>query len=518
MLPAKEAERAGRTFAGHLRAPPSRSPILAQTGTGSQGVAEITLTIDGRAVPLSDWQCDSAVNWGYRSLTGKIPESVTWAEQEAPVVLWLPDGTELWAGKVTQDPWATDGMRDLRAEGYANDISASKTRMFYRHDGTEGWVNAEDDPHNYAAAEDSIDAEVRRASLWVRMRKGQDVTSGNVRAFAFWTEGGIITRYAFTQKANMAGPDNEWRGHTATGPAGSGTLIAAHNLTNGTASIAQNVTTGQDLLTLQFRRAGGTFTAGATFYGRIVNPRIYGRTIDDGFSASGVVADVAADAGLGISGIQSSSLAVLPLDWTEDNTALLTYMAELTDWHWEAGNGTVSFGPWETTWTGYQAHGIKADWQPQKRFNKVVVPFSYISGASGEGEATASPDPFPGSEVTFYADELEFPQQNKTLANAVAANLVAYYASARAAGRLTLGRVTDSHGEPSDGFRVRPGHVINVADRTDLGPQRIVAMTYRENEVTADINDDFNAIRLLHDLRGDRPAARRKRKRRRKKR
>jgi hypothetical protein len=495
-------------------------------------VTTVTCTIDGRPVDLTDWQADSSANWGYRSLTGKIPATCTWARQESAVTLWLEDGTELWAGTITQDPWGTtDGALNLRAEGYAARISASKTRMFYRHDGTEGWVNAEDDPHNYGGTEHEIDAEVRPSSLWIRLRKGEIITNGSFRGFVFWVEGAVITGVTWTHTAN-AGTGNDWRLTRATGPSGAGTTVADVAWVVGTVSTGAAVSGESDLISLTYRRSGATTAAlGQTFFGRLSNLQVFGRLSDPTLTidptASEVVADVGADAGFDTAGVQTSSLAVMPLDWTEDHTSLLTYMSELTDWHWEAeglsgpnhdGSPRLTFGPWATTWTGYQADGVTPDWEPQKRYNKVVVPFRYLSGVVGEGVAVPTVDPFPGKEVVFYADELEDSQQDSVQAQAAAEAQVEYRASARVAGRLKIGRVTSAAGEPASGYGVRPGHLINVADRADLGPQRVVAMTYRDKgDVTAEINDDFSVVRMLSELRSDRPSAKRKKKPRRKK-
>jgi hypothetical protein len=501
------------------------SPTAGRLGVLVWHEMRVYATIDGRPVQLTDWQADSTVNWGHRSLTGKVPESVTWAEQESPVTLWLDDGTELWAGKLTQDSWGTDGLRNVRAEGYAAQLSAQTARMFYRIDGTSTYVDMGDDPHGMA---DNAGYDVNMGPGAIRWRFGDGTTafaSADVAGAVLWVEGAQITQYKVTVWRSFGHTQFDIRTISSVGPSTTGQVtVADHPLsaTDGT-SYTQAVTTADHDQLRFILRCNAAITPTVRRSARINEMKVYGRTTDDAFSASEVVADVGANAGFDTAGVQSNGLPILPLDWTEDHTALLSYMAELADWHWEAlgtSNGTphLAFGPYETTWTGYQGYGIRPDWEPQRRYNRVRVPFRYVSGVTGEVSASPAVDPLPGKEVVFYADELTDPQQTSALPAAVAAAQAEYRASSRVAGRIQLGIMNDATGAPRSGYKVKPGHIIDVADRPDLGPQRVAAMTYRDKEdVVAEINDDFSIVRLLSDLRSDRPEERRKKKKRRKK-
>ena len=91
----------------------------------------------------------------------------------------------------------------------------------------------------------------------------------------------------------------------------------------------------------------------------------------------------------------------------------------------------------------------------------------------------------------------------------MAAAQAPYWASKRVGGRVTIGRVTDENGM-ADRLGVKPGHLLHVADREDLEPQRIHGVSLKHSsqsgaiDVVAELNDDFNAIRLLAELQKDR--------------
>lgn len=480
-------------------------------------------TIDGRAVRFTDWQADSSVNHGYRTLTGKVPDTVTWAEQEAPIRLWASDGTEVWAGKLTIDPQKDRGQLGVRAEGYANRLAAQRARMFYRVDGGEGFVDAEGDPHIDANGDpvygnsEKFDLEVRRGLILWRLGDGATAYAlDNQHAVVLWMEDALITRYEFRVGVSVSFGNMTLQTHQATGPDGSRTLEGTHalNIAGSPTTYARTLTTPADLLSVRLR-VTNAFTPGQKQNVRLSKIRVYGRTANDSFSASEVVSDVGTNAGLDVTQVQENGLGVLPLDWNDDHPDLLTFMAELTDWQWGAyglssdGTPMLHFGPWEKVWTGYQSMTVGPTWENLRRFNKVRVPFTYLSGAEGFGVATADPDPFPDEEVAIETEALYSPQSSKALANAVAAAQAPYWASKRVGGRVSIGRVTDENGL-TDRLAIRPGHLLNVADREDLEPQRIHGVSLKHSaqtgaiDVVAELNDEFNPIRLLAQLQKDR--------------
>lgn len=466
--------------------------------------------IDERPVLLTDWQADSSVNHGYRTLTGKIPDTVTWAEQEAPIRLWAQDGTEVWAGKLTLDPVRERGQLHVRAEGYVNQLASQRARMFYRADGAEGWVDSDSDPHGYSVSE-KYDRTVGRGKLQWAFGDGDTAhANGNDAGFVFWAEDALITKFeAIQQSANALG-NFDFIYRIATGPSGTRTLDGTLAIGVGPTTRTQTLTTPSDLLEFSVN-ANAASTQAARRRVWLTGIKVYGRTDDDAFSASEVVEDVGTNAGLDVSQVQENGLAVLPLDWNDDHPDLLSYMAELTDWQWGVygltsdGTPMLHFGPWEKVWTGYQSHTLGPTWENLRRFNKVRVPFNYLSGADGFGVATADPDPFPDEEVAIETEALRSPQASKALAEAMATAQAPYWASKRVGGRVTTGRVTDENGL-TDRLGIRPGHLLDVADREDLEPQRIHGVSLRHSaqtgaiDVVAELNDEFNPFRLLAQL------------------
>lgn len=475
--------------------------------------AAVHATIDDRSVSLEDWQCDSVANGGPRTFTAKVPGNATWAEQEAPVRVWLPDGTDLWAGRLTVDPVLARGKLQVRAEGYGADIAASPTRMFYRSDGTlNGWADKESDPFG-GTNNDKYDLQQFPGLLRFKM-PGSDTWVANDQAgFAVYVENSLITRYSIRVAPGASYAAFTLETFTFDGPAtGTNTAITTHSLAIGApttyAQTISAITPPESGLILRIVTSGA-----ASGTRRVVNVtaiKIYGRTLSDTFSASDVVTDVAQDAGLDASLVQTNPLAVLPLDWPGDKTELLTYIANLTDWHWEpvgpveAGEpARVMFGPWETVVSADSATGIVPEWEYLKRFNKVKVPFNYVSGAPGEAFALADPDPFPGRDVIYEADALKDEQTSADLAESVAAALAPYRAQRNRAGRIEVGRVYGPTGVPMDGFHVKPGYLIDTGE-SGLPPQRIVGMSYRASgPPVADVGKDFNVIRLLAKLQTD---------------
>ena len=478
------------------------------------------LTIDGKPCDLEDgWSADAAVNWGCRSFQGTIPETVTWAEQEAPLVLWLEDGTPLWEGKLSLDPQPDRGKLGVKATGYAERIEGATTRMFYRIDGGEPWVEADADPHNYVfAGVQKFDLNSKRQQLAWKLGDGSTAYAISDRAgYLIWVEGGPITKYSITAEVSGNFADMNLQVLSGTGPSGSLNVEGTHSLALGAGGSATYVNAGLldlDLLCIR-TNVTAAFTPAQKQRVKVTGIMVYGRTVDDAFSASEVVADVGGVSGFDISRVQSHGMAILPLDWDDDHTTLLDYMADLCDWQWNVHGDALAFGPFETTWTGYLADGLVPTWENQPRANRVKVPFTYISGREGNRTAEPAVDPFPNREVVHTTEPIEDPQTTGDLADAYAAAQVEYWASRRVAGRVKIGRVFSSSREPSSGYKVREGQLLSIPERADLGPQRIVGVTYRAKEdVTVDLNEDFNVIRMLQTVRPKKGKRKRKKRRR----
>jgi hypothetical protein len=475
-------------------------------------------TIAGLPVELEDWQFDSVVDQGYRTLTAKIPEGFTAAEQQAPVRVWLANGHEMWAGRLALDPVADRGKLQIRAEGYAEDLSASQTRMFYASDGFADWSDKEEDPFA-GTNNDKYDLIIRPGLTKWRHGTADAFSTNDQSGIITWKQGGLITQYRFTVTTGASYSAFDMQSQRKTGPTGTNTDMISHSLAIAVpTTYTHTPAEPEDALILRMR-ANTNAGAGTRRVVSLTNMRVYGRTLDDDFTLGEVVADVGSEAGFDVERVSPNGLQILPLDWTDDHADLLDYMAELSDWHWEAwgtnasGDPILEFGPWTKTWTGSQGTGIRATVENRRRFNVVRVPFTYVSGAPATATATADPDPFPGQEVILTADDLEDPQGSTLLPDTVAAQLVAYHSERHVAGRVEVGEVFTDQGRPTNGFELRPGHLLDITDRDDLGPQRIMGVAFRQDgPPVVDLTDEFNVIRLLADLQRQQRRKRRRRK------
>jgi hypothetical protein len=476
--------------------------------------SNLDFEIDGRPVRMEGWQADAETDRGDRTLTGRLPRSVTWASQGAPVVAWRRSGDAAWSGTLVADPRIVGDELVIRAEGHANEIASKRERMFYRIDGGEKWVDSASDPHSYAQSEKYDLHSGPGALVWKYGNNADAFAIGDIAGFILWMEGALITRYStlVTVSQNMGSWD--LRTHSATGPTGTATLIGDHSL-NPPTTYAQNITTPEDALLFSVR-CNTANTPGNRRRVRAGVIKVYGRTTDDTFSASDVVSDVGGNAGLDTSNVQTSSLAVLPLDWTEDHAALLDYMAELTDWRWLALHDGLHFGPYERTWEAFTDIDGTPELEPERRYNRVVVPYRSVSGALLEAVGTPATDPFPGQEIVLLVDELEDPQPDSTVADAVASTRAAYEASVRFTGRMTLSRVR-YRGEARSPYDVTAGDLLSLPDLAPtVGSQRIRSVTYHpEDRATVEFGSGFNVVKALADASREQAGSRRRKKRRR---
>ena len=470
-------------------------------------------TVDGVPVRAFDWQAESATDHGDRTLTGKFPRDALRAEQGAPVVIWRGPDDALWSGELVADPKVEDDWVTFRAEGHARKLEQDRTRMFYRHDGGEEWVDRDSDPHNIGN-DQGYDLTQQAGKL--RFVWGQGGTEafalGNTAGFLLWKEGALITRYEVLTDTNISISNFDLVTHRLTGPSGARTAIATHSIAIGSPTArSSDISSPEDALQFAVSASAGTTPAGKRAL-TITQIRVYGRTKDDDFSASDVVTDVAGLAGLATANVQTNALAVLPLDWTDGLPALLSYMAELTDWMWLAKHDGIHFRPFgQVTWEAATIAGATPSWEPAERANVFVQPWRGFGGRYRESRATADPNPFPGEERTVYADELEDPQPDGTLASQIAAARVGWESTPRVSGSVDLSTVY-YRGAPRSPYDVNPGDHLLMTD-LDLGAQRVTAVTYRPNgQVSVQVGEEFNTTALLKELDEDRPRRNRKAK------
>jgi hypothetical protein len=473
-----------------------------------------TFTIDGRPVPLGQWQLEAVADWGDKTLTGQLPATVTSASQGAPIQAWRSDSSLLWSGDLTLDPRKEGDVLHVRAEGYAEKLAAQRARMFYRTDGMGEFVSSDSDPHVMQQANSLIDGDVRAGKIIWATTTDKAYAVADSTYFLIWKEGSPITRvsYKFGKTSSQANMD--LRTNKATGPSGTVTFANdyATSSANGSTN-AFNITSPEDMILIALR-ANAVFTPTVRQKFWVTEMKVYGRTTDDAFSVSDVVADVGVNAGFDTTKVQANSLGVLPLDWTDSHPALLDFMSELTGWRWLVRGDELRFGPFERTWKVDTTTDAVASLEPERRSNRAVVPFRYLSGARGQAEASPEVDPLPGQEVVYWGPELPDPQQNATLASSAAGLLAEYMASRRVSGPVQIGRVRSAAGTASP-YDVEAGDLLEMTDLLPYLPaQRIRSVSYRPGEdVQVGIGETFNPLRIIAAARGREKRGRGKKRR-----
>lgn len=463
----------------------------------------IGFTVAGRPVNLLEWRFDVVTNHGDRALTGKLPKDVTWAEQDAPIVAWRGSGDPAWSGFVSSDPADEDGLWSIRAHGQTEAILEPQTeRMFYRRDGGDGWVDQDAEPHNFATFQ-GFDTTAGKASLkWAWGNNADVFANGDHAGFILWLEGTPITSYSVAGETNPNVSNVDFVTRELTGPDGTSFLINTHSLSSDTTYTGSLAVAGSDALWFR-AQANAAATPALRRRLKLTSIRVYGRTTDNNFSVSDVVNDVGTLAGLDVTNVQAHPAKALPLDWTDDHPGLLTYMAEQVDWRWMVTHTGLEFGPYERTWTVYEDDTAGFNFVPERRYNKVVQPWRNLSGIARQRSATATVDPFPGEEVVLRLDELEDPQPDGDLAEAVAQARVDHEASLRVTGNLEVRRVRLNG--PRSPYDVRAGDLLVLPELHPLGPQRIEAVTYEpDDRVSVELGDPFNLPREIAQTRKER--------------
>lgn len=477
-----------------------------------------TCVIDGRPAPLIDWQADVEADWGDRTLTGRLPRFTPWAAQGAPIKLWRSTGDLMWSGELTQDPKKEGDTWTVRAHGGAEVLAENRTRMFYRIDGSDGFVSAESDPHNIDLLSHAlIDERTKRGRISFITTPDKAYAVGDITAVVLWVEGGPITRvsYVITKSGNQSNMDI--RTSQRTGPTGSATIVDELTMGSGTVSgstHAFDMASPEDLIQFGLR-AIGTFTPSIKQRFSLTQIKVYGRTADDAFSASDVAADVGGLSGLDTGGVRSNGLQILPLDWTDDHPALLDYMAQLTDWRWLVRGGALEFGPWERTWRAFTNRDASASLEPEPRYNRFPVRFEALSGVHREVVGEPSVDPFPGEEVVAPGVDLEHPQPDALLATAVAAAGAEHAAARNLNGSVELARVRDDRGGVHSPHAACAGDLLLMPDLHPVPVQRIQSITYRpDDQATAEVGETFNPIHVIAGVRREKKRPKRRRRRR----
>lgn len=467
-------------------------------------------TVDGVPIPVVNWQADVDADWGDRTLTGAIPKNYLGAEELAPIVCWRRSDDAMWSGTIVSAPRLEGDYWQIRAEGPAADMERNRERGFYRIDGFNIWSDKEEDPYQ-GTNNDKYDLTARPGLLRWKQDPSDAFSTNDQAGFTAWVEGGLITKYSFKVVTGGSYGAFDLETQRYTGPTGTKTAINTHGLNPVSSPITGTMADPEDAIVLRMI-ANTNAGAGTRRVVTALEGKLYGRTTDDDFSISQVARDVANLNGLSSLLVQGNGQRALPLDWTEDHPSLMTYLAEQADWYWMARRDGLTFAPWEETWEAFSTGDGTPSLQPEPRYNRFRVPYRTLSGALREAEAEPALDPFPGRERVLWAEELEDPQPDSTVADAYAAARVEYEASIKLAGSFELARIRFL-GEPRDPYDARPGILLAMPDLgPDVPAQRVNSVSYApEHQVTLQIGNGFNVVKGLADAERQR---RRKKKRR----
>jgi len=172
---------------------------------------------------------------------------------------------------------------------------------------------------------------------------------------------------------------------------------------------------------------------------------------DDDTTASDVIRDLLARAGISDALVEDTSESVMPLDVsTSTYGEPADLMALYADKAWGiVANGFAVVGVFrdfsDQTWTALDPEDPR-DPVSQKQFSRVLVPFRYAGGhAEGLAEGIADPNPL-GTQVTAPPISLQNEPADDTLALAVAQRMADYLVQPRTGGTRQFSFVADPNG------------------------------------------------------------------------
>ena len=466
-----------------------------------RGIEQITWVVNGRPVKAEDWEATMVAPGGYDRFSARVPrrelKNVD-ARQGARVIGHRPGGTKIWEGRLVTDPDWEGASASLVAAGNKVRADRSVRRRLFQHRDYGEWTPIDSDPFGLSV-DDALSAGVNRGSLKFRIEKGQDITINAKTGLALWAPGERLTRIAFHLEGSGALTNYVLRVFEAD-DSGSGSQAGTDITLGGLPiDIERNLTGDKNRVDIRFVRTAATGTTTQTTAVKVTDLRVNGLSDEDETTASDVVETVAEQLGLTTGHIRASGLNVLPLDWTESDTALLDHMATLVDWRWLIMGTEMKFGPWGDEWA------VESTWDtehlvPVERFNRVRVTFTSKNGVPKFHEINAAPDPLREFGITNpFTFDIGGPHPNDNLAEAVAAALMAKLSAPQVRGSITFteARRAGRRGDPGSPYRVQAGDRLVLRGRPGLPAQRIVGITYRPDGVEAQLGQDVSVARLL---------------------
>lgn len=489
-------------------------------------------TIDDVPVQMNqDWSCQCLANGGFDRMSGTFPiRQLSSIDQGSTVRGFRTDGSVLYEGQVMSPPKVRGGTAAIDAQGYRFLLDRHTQPLLYQTIGVGDAVSADSAPHGYLV-NGKFQMQTSGSALWWNIAgmgqggpsgAGDAYTAGDQGAFVYWYENCDIRRIK-ARWDNPAGSMPSFNIHidATQGPDG-GFSTQRYNTSLGSLGpTGVDVTAGPGFDQIRFQLIVNSDIANSSHRKlKVDNIRIWGRTTQDTFYASDVANDVCGIIALDPSGISASPDNVLPLFWTGTAADLLDYLCVLDDLRWllleDRGAGPyLDFGPYERIWTGaFEDGGIIDGGVLQSQvYNRVRVQFMSESGETRRTTVTAVPDPLSDQPYdNFYPPvgqtlALAHPQPDDGLANAVATRLAQRLSIPRVLGPVDIHGVSGDNGVRESGYAVRAGDLLDITDLVpDVGPQRIVGVTYTPTTVTADLGTDLDIGRVLWKVAREKPA------------
>jgi hypothetical protein len=438
----------------------------------------VSWSIDGLSTPLQGWSAGTTAFGGFSQMRGVIeessarryPSSVT---QGSVVRGTTADGSVMYQGRLSAPPAIRGGLASFAAQGESVRAAKKTGRLLYQSQDGSQWFDRAGAPlFNLQGAVGSMSIEPGRI-LWEE-NQGSAATPGDAKAAGFWAQGspGGITRLAFIHKAHFPSARQYDIFRTDNWPADTGyTLLTSFaEASTDTARDTGVIAAPQSGILIQRH-----YTGGASVYGEgrahVFNIRVNGIATGDVFYGSQVVTDAGGRLGYDTSGVTSSALNILPLDWTSGSWAeLLSYIATLEDRYWRVvEDSRLEYDEWGTKeWTVYQADGASVDLTPLELWNQVTVRYTHINGTQSQVTRTCAdlglPDPLAATgQINIWEESLADVQPNADLATAVANNLLPRVSSQRYAGRIDCVKAYDMTMRDAP-YEIRAGDTVRVAD------------------------------------------------------
>jgi hypothetical protein len=455
-------------------------------------------TIDGLHVPMHDWQANAIKDGGFQNFTGYIPEDTlrrhpTQIAQGAVLTGFSDSESVVWEGPVDADPEPDRGLVKITATGHMGRARAAVGRRLYLVRDYSLIQDGGDEPMLFTPVNDNIEAEVRESQLFFRAFVDETYTINQAHPLAMWAPGALITSYAYDIIKSGNTNDFELRMQSFTGPSGSRTNLEDIALTaGGPGSRDVAISVPEDGLVWNLRNVTGSAPT-ANRKVRLQNMRIRGLATTDNFRSDQVIADVGSALGYDISGVKTSVLDVMPLDWTQGSWLdLMLYISGLEDRRVlvreDRGSGPfLDYDGWDTTWKIRRARDGSPELEALPVYNRVIVHYSDPAGTPLQVTVDVSVPELALRGITnVWEESLSDPQLDSTLAQTVANYLAERYSTKRYAGKVDIIGATSDSGRPVPPFEVLPGGVVNASD---FGPDdakilRIHEVQYRPTGAT----------------------------------